>query len=361
MEIDHIDHEVIVVGGGAAGLSAGIALARSRRSVLVIDAGEPRNAPAEGVHNFLSRDGIGPRELVATGRLELAHYGGELLLGRVLAAEPVDDGFAVVLEDGVAADRPAPRRHRRRGRRSCPRSTGCASTGARGVLHCPYCHGWEVRDQAIGVVATSAASVHQALLFSQLTDEITLVTHSFEPDAESRSLLAGAGVTVIDGTVRSVESDGEAVSGLRLEDGSLLPVQAVVVSPYASARSSLLESLGIEAVAHPSGMGEAVEVDPMGQTSVPGRVRRRQRHRHLRAGDGCRSGRHEGRCRRQRRPGDDRRAREGGRMSTHHHGHHHGHGTTDARGPLGPLDRGVLGRALRLHARRCGAVTSTPS
>ena len=269
MEIDHIDHEVIVVGGGAAGLSAGIALARSRRSVLVIDAGEPRNAPAEGVHNFLSRDGIGPRELVATGRLELAHYGGELLLGRVLAAEAVDDGFAVVLEDGV----------RLVARRlvvtagvvdALPEIDGLGEHWGTGVLHCPYCHGWEVRDQAIGVVATSAASVHQALLFSQLTDEITLVTHSFEPDAESRSLLAGAGVTVIDGTVRSVESDSEAISGLRLEDGSLLPVQAVVVSPYASARSSLLESLGIEAVAHPSGMGEAVEVDAMGQTSVPG-------------------------------------------------------------------------------------------
>jgi thioredoxin reductase len=139
-----------------------------------------------------------------------------------------------------------------------------------GVLHCPYCHGWEVRDQAIGVVATSAMSVHQALLFSQLSDEITLVTHSFEPDAESLSLLTGAGVTVLDGTVRSVEAVGGVVSGLRLEDGSLLAVGAVVVSPYSSARSSLLESLGIAAVAHPSGMGEAVEVDAMGQTSVPG-------------------------------------------------------------------------------------------
>ena len=189
MDIDHIDHEVIVVGGGAAGLSAGIALARSRRSVLVIDAGEPRNAPAEGVHNFLSRDGIGPLELVAAGRLELARYGGELLLGRALAAEPVDDGFAVVLEDGV----------RLVARRlvvtagvvdALPEIDGLREHWGTGVLHCPYCHGWEVRDQAIGVVATSAASVHQALLFSQLTDEITLVTHSFEPDAESRSLLA---------------------------------------------------------------------------------------------------------------------------------------------------------------------------
>ncbi len=138
------------------------------------------------------------------------------------------------------------------------------------MLHCPYCHGWEVRDQTIGVVATSAASVHQALLFSQLTDEITLVTHSFEPDAESLSLLAGAGV---DRARRDCPVGGvrrRCRLGLRLEDGSLLPVQAVVVSPYASARSSLLESLGIEAVAHPSGMGDAVEVDLMGQTSVPG-------------------------------------------------------------------------------------------
>jgi thioredoxin reductase len=269
MDIDHIDHEVIVVGGGAAGLSAGIALARSRRSVLVIDAGEPRNAPAEGVHNFLSRDGIGPLELVAAGRLELAHYGGGLLPGRVLSAQPVEDGFAVVLEDGA----------RLTARRlvvtagvvdALPEIEGLHEHWGTAVLHCPYCHGWEVRDQTIGVVATSAASVHQALLFSQLTDQITLVTHSFEPDAESLSLLAGAGVDVLDGTVRSVESDGDAVSGLRLEDGSLLPVQAVVVSPYASARSSLLESLGIQAVAHPSGMGDAVEVDLMGQTSVPG-------------------------------------------------------------------------------------------
>jgi thioredoxin reductase len=264
-----IDHEVIVVGGGAAGLSAGIALARSRRSVLVIDAGEPRNAPAEGVHNFLSRDGIGPRDLVAVGQTELRQYGGEVLPGRVLRAEPTDDGFAVELEDG----------NRLVARRlvitagvvdRLPEIYGVREHWGTGVLHCPYCHGWEVRDQQVGVIATGPGSVHQALLFSQLTDEITLVTHSFEPDAESLELLAGAGVAVVDDTVRSVESDGEIITGLRLGGGSLLPVSAVVVSPYASARSSLLESLGIEAVAHFSGMGDVVEVDPMGQTSVPG-------------------------------------------------------------------------------------------
>ena len=264
-----IDHEVIVVGGGAAGLSAGIALARSRRSVLVIDAGEPRNAPAEGVHNFLTRDGVAPRDLVDQGRAELRHYGGEVRLGRAVAAEPVDDGFAVVLDDGTrlvarrlvvtsgVVDR-------------LPEIDGLGEHWGTGVLHCPYCHGWEVRDQAIGVVATGATSVHQAMLFSQLTDEITLVTHSFEPDAEARDLLAGAGVRVVDATVRGVESSGGAITGLRLDDGTLLGVAAVVVSPYAEVRSTLLSSLGVATVAHPTGMGESVEVDPMGQTTVPG-------------------------------------------------------------------------------------------
>jgi thioredoxin reductase len=263
------DHEVIVIGGGAAGLSAGIALARSRRSVLVIDAGQPRNAPAEGVHNFLSRDGIGPHELVAAGREELRRYGGTLLKARAVSADPVDGGFAVLLEDGVrlvarrlvvttgVVDR-------------LPDIDGLGERWGTAVLHCPYCHGWEVRDQAVAVIATSAMSVHQALLFSQLTDEITLVTHAHEPDAESRDLLSGAGVTLLPGRVRSVESDGGSLSGLRLEDGSLLPARAVVVSPYVEARSSLLDSLGIEAAPHVSGMGTAVEVDPMGQTSVPG-------------------------------------------------------------------------------------------
>ena len=263
------DHEVIIIGGGAAGLSAAVALARSRRSVLVIDAGEPRNAPAEGVHNFLSRDGIAPSDLVEAGRSELRGYGGEIREGRATSATPLDDGFVVTLDtcDRVTA------------RRlvvttgvvdELPDIIGLRKHWGRHVLHCPYCHGWEVRDQVIGVVGTSAASVHQALLFSQLTDEITLVTHGFEPDEEARVLLAGAGVTVLDGPVASVEADGDVLTGLRLESGDVLPVQAVVASTRAVPRSTVLDSLGLVAVPHPSGFGEQVEVDPMGQSEVPG-------------------------------------------------------------------------------------------
>jgi len=264
-----LDHEVIVIGGGAAGLSAAVALARSRRSVLVIDAGQPRNAPAEGVHNFLSRDGIAPRDLTAAGRAEVRHYGGAVRDGRATTAERIDGGFAVNLSDGSRVT----------ARRlvvttgvvdELPDIDGLREFWGRWVLHCPYCHGWEVRDQPIAVIATSPASVHQALLFSQLTDEITLVEHSFVPDAEARSLLAGAGVTVLEASVQRVEAEGSSINGLRLENGSLLPVRAVVVSPRSVAHGSLLTSLGIETVPHPSGFGDYVEVDPLGQSAVPG-------------------------------------------------------------------------------------------
>jgi thioredoxin reductase len=263
------DHEVIVIGGGAAGLSAAVALARSRRTVLVIDAGEPRNAPAEGVHNFLSRDGMPPGDLLKAGRAEVEQYGGEIRSGNATSAEQLDGGFAVTLEDGGRVT----------ARRlvvttglvdDLPDVEGVRERWGRDVLHCPYCHGWEVREQAIAVLGTGAGSVHQALLFSRLTDDLTFVTHRFDPDEDARGLLAAAGVTMVDGPVRAVEVSDDAVAGLRLEDGRLVPATAVTVSTYMRARSEVLSSLGIEAVPHPSGFGEQVLVDEMRQTSVPG-------------------------------------------------------------------------------------------
>src|SRR5215218_455070 len=152
-------YDVVVVGGGAAGLSGAVALARSRRSVLVVDAGQPRNAPADGVHNYLGREGTPPAVLLADGRAELA--------GSVTAARRDEDGdFRVTLDDGREAS----------ARRllvttglvdELPELPGLAERWGRDVLHCPYCHGWEVRDQAIGILATGPNAVHQALLFRQ--------------------------------------------------------------------------------------------------------------------------------------------------------------------------------------------------
>jgi thioredoxin reductase len=143
------NYDVIVIGGGAAGLSGALALTRSRRSVLVIDDGTPRNAPAEGVHNYLTRDGVPPREIYAIGRQEVIGYGGEIVDGTVTTAHRADDGFTVELADGTTY----------RSRRLLvttgltdvlPDVPGLKERWGKDVLHCPYCHGWEVQDQAIG-------------------------------------------------------------------------------------------------------------------------------------------------------------------------------------------------------------------
>ncbi|NYI07586.1 NAD(P)/FAD-dependent oxidoreductase [Allostreptomyces psammosilenae] len=272
-------YDVVVVGGGAAGLSAGLTLARARRSVLVIDSGEPRNAPAEGVHNYLGLDGVPPAELVAVGRAEVSGYGGEVVAGRVVSVERPEGGdFRVVLEDGSAVA----------ARRllvttglvdELPDVPGLAELWGRDVLHCPYCHGWEVRDQPIGVLATGPLAVHQALLWRQWSERVTLFLHdTVEPDDEQYERLAARGIAVVDGRVAGLEttSAGDAagrLSGVRLAGGRVVPCRALVVATRGTARAGLLAGLGVETTERVMDgwvVGDHVVADPAGATSVPG-------------------------------------------------------------------------------------------
>lgn len=259
--------DVVVVGGGPAGLSGAVALARSRRSVLVVDAGEPRNARAEGAHNLLGREGIAPQELLARGREELASYGGEVRRDRAVSAERDGDLLVVHLEGGGAVA----------GRRllvtsglvdELPELPGLRERWGEEVLHCPYCHGWEVRDRRIVVLATSAMSAHQALLFSQLSDRVVLLTHGLAVDDAERDRVRAAGVQVVDD--EAVGLEGHPLEGVRLRSGALLPADAVVVAPRMRAHSPVLESLGLAAVEHPSGTGEHYPSGLAGTTTLPG-------------------------------------------------------------------------------------------
>lgn len=225
-------YDVVVVGGGAAGLSGALALGRARRSVLVIDAGEPRNAPAGHVHTYLTREGTPPAELLAEGRREVALYGGEFTTGKVVSAEHGDGGgFRVTLDDGrsFAASRLLVTTGLTD---ELPGVPGLASRWGREVLHCPYCHGWEVRDQAVGVLATGPLAVHQALLWRQWTSDITLFLHTApEPSDEEYEQLAARGITVVEGEVTAVESSDDRLTGVTTADGTTVPVQALVVAP----------------------------------------------------------------------------------------------------------------------------------
>lgn len=282
------DVDVVVIGGGAAGLSGAVMLARSRRAVLVIDAGEPRNAPAEGVHGLLGQEGVAPAELLARGRDELRAYGGQVVAGRVVEARrdegtaagagaqgfltggrPPAPGFVVATADGRVV----------RARRvlvatglvdELPDVPGLRERWGRDVLHCPYCHGWEVRDQAIGILATSARAVHQALLFSQLSDDVVVLRHTAPPFSdEQAAMLRARGVRVVDGPVEEVVVEGDRLAGVRVED-AVVPLDALVVAPLFTARTEGLEGLGLELGVLDGAAGTYAVGDGAGVTNVPG-------------------------------------------------------------------------------------------
>jgi len=262
-------YDVVVVGGGAAGLSGALMLARSRRSVVVVDAGEPRNAPAEGVHGLLGHDGVPPGVLLERGREEVRRYGGHVVTGLVVAASRDQDDFLVTLSDGRVV----------RARRllvttgltdALPGVPGLAERWGRDVVHCPYCHGWEVRDRAIAVLGSGPMSVHQALLFRQLSDEVTYVSHTVPPSDEQAEQLAARGVTLVEGEAAGVEVDDDRLTGLRLVDGTVVDVQAVVVSTRMVACTGFLSELGLHAVEHPGGVGRHIPADATFRTAAPG-------------------------------------------------------------------------------------------
>ena len=175
-------YDVVVVGGGAAGLSAALVLGRARRRVAVVDAGAPRNAPAAHMHGFLSRDGMPPADLLAAGRAEVTGYGVELIEDQVVEIEA---GFVVRLASGNVL----------KGRRvviatgvhdELPEIPGVRERWGRDLLHCPYCHGWEVRDQPIGVLGTLPGSVQHALLVGQWSDDVVFFVHTYDLSSAER-------------------------------------------------------------------------------------------------------------------------------------------------------------------------------
>ncbi|SHF95451.1 Thioredoxin reductase [Geodermatophilus nigrescens] len=266
-------YDVVVIGGGAAGLSGALALGRARRSVAVVDEGTPRNAPAHAMHNYLGRDGTPPADLLAAGRAEVAGYGGVLVSDTVTEAGGEVGAFTVRTAGGRTLQ--ARRLLVTTGLTDeLPDIPGVRELWGTDVLHCPYCHGWEVRDQAIGVVATGPLSLHQAQLWRQWSADVVLFQHTVgELPAEAAEALAARGVRVVPGEVAGLESDGGRLTGVRLASGEVVPRAAVVVAPRFTARSAVLAGLGIEAAPFAMGevvMGSHVPVDARGATSVPG-------------------------------------------------------------------------------------------
>ncbi|MFH9817584.1 NAD(P)/FAD-dependent oxidoreductase [Streptomyces sp. NPDC017230] len=268
--------DVVVIGGGAAGLNGALMLARSRRSVIVIDSGTPRNAPATAMHGFIVLDGTPPPEILGRGREQVRQYGGRITFGEVAAAEPSapsadgDLRFAVTLADGRALT--ARRVLVASGLRDVlPEVPGLAGHWGHSVLHCPYCHGYEVRDEPIGILATGPLSIHHAWLFRQLTGDLIYFTRGTDLDSETRARFAARGIRVVETDVREVVNDTDgALVGVRLTDGTLVERRVLAVTTRMEARAEGLDGLKLPMEDLPDNLGRRFASAMAGTTEIPG-------------------------------------------------------------------------------------------
>ena len=263
--------DCIVVGAGAAGLSAAVVLGRARRRTLVIDAGEQSNRVADGIGGLLGQDGRPPADLYASGRAEVDAYPSvELKQGKVVSGEAGDPGFVLELADG---SREAARRvllatgmdYRH------PELPGVAERWGRSVFHCPFCHGWEHRDEPLGVLDRGASGVHRGVLLSLWSGDVTLLTDGpAELEDEDAARLAEAGVAVDERPVAGLEGSAPELTAVVFAGGERLPRRGLLVPAPMHQRSPLAEELGA-ALSEPGPIvADAIEVDPSFRTSVPG-------------------------------------------------------------------------------------------
>jgi thioredoxin reductase len=261
-------YDLIVVGGSFAGLSAAMQLARARRKVLVIDAGNPRNRFARTSHGFLGQDGKPPREIIDEGKRQLALYPTVAFTSQeALAASAGEGGFSVSLAGG--GEESALRLVLATGvRDELPRIPGLQERWGVTILHCPYCHGYEVGNQAVGVLANHPSSPHQGMLLPDWGPTTYFTQGAFEPDGEQVASLTARGARIERTPIVELLGKAPALEAVRLSDDRIVPVAALFTAPKTQMASALAEQLGC--IFDDGPLGPYIRVDARKETTVAG-------------------------------------------------------------------------------------------
>lgn len=260
--------DVVIIGAGAAGLSAGLVLARAQVSVTLVDAGAPRNAPAEHMHGFISRDGIAPGDFLERGRQEVLSYGASIVSGSVrdVAVLP-GDSFRINLGEGAFVSAKALLVATGL-TDELPPIPGLAERWGTLVHHCPYCHGYEVRNQRIAVIGGESAevSIKQAGLLRRQSEHVSLIANGAPLTSADRDRLAARGIEVVDARVLRFIGKPGTLEGVAVDTGATIACDAAFVAPRMRPNDRILEDLGC----HRDPATGVMIADAFGQTSAPG-------------------------------------------------------------------------------------------
>ncbi|SMQ85640.1 Thioredoxin reductase [Devosia lucknowensis] len=260
--------DVIIVGGSFAGLTAAMQLGRARRKVTVLDTGLNRNRYAEHAHNILGQDGTPPHDMLRVARAQVGQYPTvDLVAGKAVTVAGEPDNFTVTTEAGETIA----------GRRlilsygivdEFPAIPGFAESWGRTVIHCPFCHGYEVAGTRWGLVYSSPMSLHGPVLYANWTDDITLFLDGHDIIDEERHKLGKRGVKLVDGKLATIRHSEGKISAVVTEDGTEYGLEALYAHPRNRPSADLHAQLGLEMKDTPT--GTMVQVGDMQATSRPG-------------------------------------------------------------------------------------------